>query len=104
MAAIGQKRTSRMETTEREATFAAIEAEFRTQPFGYLFTKAAELARFDLYATYVGGDDALTVRRCNQYLADLYGAGETLQPFSSEQAAAEQSQAALRSFFRRLYS
>lgn len=93
-----------MEIVDREATFAAIEAEFRTQQLGYVFREAEEFARFDLRATYVGGDDALTVRRCSEHLADLYDAACELPPRPDDQADGARSKAALRVFFRHLYA
>ena len=62
-----------MELTKRQAVLDAIEAEFRTQSFGYIFSEAAEFARFDVSTTYVSGQEALR-----------FGDGKsTLQPFTA---------------------
>lgn len=95
-----------MNSDDRQAVLDAIEAEFRTEKFGYFFLEAEEFARFDISVTYLGGHDALTVQRCREHLAALYSVVDdsiALWPTSALERGPE-AREALRTFFRHLYS
>lgn len=99
-------RSIAMNSDDRQAVLDAIEAELRTEEFGYFFLEAEEFARFDISVTYLGGHDALTVQRCREHLAALYSVEDdsiSTSPTSALERG-QKTREALRTFFRHLYS